>query len=360
MTRGKESFFWLACVGLSALFLYQIKAILLPFVVGMLTAYFLDPAADWLERKGFTRLSATTLITSSFFSLMILARGLLLPLLARQMIDLLSALPEYAHLLAERYNTVIQWAVDVAHRPDQAENVKGALANVSGMVIGLTGDLLGGVLKSGLAVLNIVALLLITPVVAFYLLRDWDGLIAHMDSLLPRAHADVIRQQFLEVDRTIAGFLHGQLSVMLILAAFYGIALTLAGLQFGLVIGMISGFLVIVPYLGALFGMLVALGMALVQFDSMSRVGVVLAVYIIGQVLEGNVLTPKLVGSKVGLHPVWLIFGLSAGGALFGFLGVLVAVPITAVIGVLIRFALSRYIQSPIYQDVGSRSSCAN
>jgi predicted PurR-regulated permease PerM len=345
-----RALFWCALLLLTGLFLVEVKAVLLPFVVGMLVAYFLDPAADRLQRSGLSRTTATALITVGFFSTAVLLLAILIPLLVQQGIELVGMLPQYINTLAERYGDTVESLLNRFQHEHQTEAVKSALGDMSGMLISMTGTLAAGVFHSGMAVANLVSLLLITPVVAFYLLRDWDKLVSHIEALLPRPHAETVRQQMLEIDLRIAGFVRGQFTVMLILAAFYGIALTLAGLRFGLVIGIMSGLLVIIPYLGAFFGMVVSVGVALSQFDDMMRVGIVLGIYIFGQVMEGNFITPKLVGDRVGLHPVWLIFGLLAGGALFGFLGVLIAVPVTAIIGVLTRFALSRYLQSPLYR----------
>jgi predicted PurR-regulated permease PerM len=200
-----------------------------------------------------------------------------------------------------------------------------------------------------MAIANLLSLFFITPVVTFYLLRDWDRIVAKIDALLPRQHAGVIRAQSREIDTTLAGFARGQATVCLILATYYATALMIAGLPFGLVVGMAAGLLTFIPYLGAIGGFVIAFGIALVNFDGWSGPIAVAAIFAAGQVVEGNVLTPKLVGDRVGLHPVWIIFALLAGGTLFGFLGLLLAVPVSAGIGVLVRFALSRYLASPVY-----------
>jgi predicted PurR-regulated permease PerM len=189
----------------------------------------------------------------------------------------------------------------------------------------------------------------ITPVVTFYLLRDWDKLVAKLDQWLPRDSAETIRAQVALVDETLAAFARGQAIVCLLLGVFYGIGLTLVGLEYGLIIGLVTGLISFVPYFGMLTGMVVGVGLAFVQFDSLMPVVMVLAVFGVGQVIEGNVVTPKLVGDRIGLHPVWMIFALMAGGALFGFMGILLAVPVAATIGVLSRFALSRYLAGPLY-----------
>jgi len=205
------------------------------------------------------------------------------------------------------------------------------------------------VAKSSVAIANLLSLIFITPVVTFYLLRDWDRIVAKLDALLPRQHAAVIRAQGREIDTTLAGFARGQATVCLILATYYASALMIVDLPYGLVVGLAAGFLTFIPYLGAIGGFVIAMSIALVNFDGWGGIIAVAAIFFAGQLVEGNFLTPKLVGERVGLHPVWVIFALLAGGTLFGFLGVLLAVPVASGIGVLVRFALSRYLVSPVY-----------
>lgn len=193
--------------------------------------------------------------------------------------------------------------------------------------------------------------ILITPVVAFYLINDWHEITKRLDNLLPRAYAETIREQVNIIDRTLAGFVRGQVNVCIIMGLFYGIGLTIVGLKFGIIIGLITGILAIIPYVGFMFGLLIGLGVAFFQFGTLHPMLMVFGVFMIGQIIEGNVITPRLVGEKVGLHEVWIIFGLLAGATLFGFVGVLLAIPITAVIGVLLRFAVKRYLQSDIYSS---------
>ena len=200
------------------------------------------------------------------------------------------------------------------------------------------------------AALSLASLLVITPVVTFYLLRDWDHLVARVDSWLPRHYAGTVRVEVRKVDEILAGFVRGQSSVCVILALFYAIGLTLAGLNFGLVIGLVAGLLSFIPFVGSAVGFVASVGMALVQFDDWLRIGIVAAIFVIGQAVEGNFLTPKLVGDRVGLHPVWVIFALLAGGFLFGFVGVLLAVPVAAVVGVLTRFLMAQYLDSTFHR----------
>lgn len=347
MTRAQ--WFWL-CITLAFLiFLFLIRAILLPFVLGALVAYLLDPLTDRLEGKHLSRGSATALVTVMFFLLLGLVTVLVLPVLARQLAGFIEAIPAQVAALEQQYGHYAQRLLGALPVADN-DDLKTLASNASGMVLQLIGNFLGGLATSGFAVLNLLSLILITPVVAFYLLRDWDVLVQQIDQLLPRKHADVIREQLQRIDDTLSGFLRGQLNVCLLLGTYYAIGLSLAGLNFGFVIGLVTGLLTIFPYVGLLVGMTTGMVMALVQFDSATQIGIVLAVYVTGQIMEGYYLTPKLVGGKVGLHPVWIIFGMLAGGALFGLVGVLIAVPMTAVIGVLIRFAIGRYQQSAYYR----------
>jgi predicted PurR-regulated permease PerM len=194
--------------------------------------------------------------------------------------------------------------------------------------------------------------MVVTPVVAFYILLDWDRMVGKVDGWIPRAHVGEVRKIILDIDRAVAGFIRGQGSLCLILGVWYAVGLSLAGLNFGLLIGFFAGMISFVPYVGSLVGMALGLSVAVVQFwggDLWTSIGLVLAVFVIGQFVEGNILQPRLVGQSVGLHPVWLMFALYAFGSLFGFVGMMVAVPAAAVAGVLVRYALSRYLQSDIF-----------
>ena len=350
--------FWVASFVLFFVLIFLFREILLPFVVGMATAYFLDPVCDYLEGRGLSRTWATTIVTLVFALLVTLLILLLVPALIGQIVSLLEQLPKYSEIirtqleaLAERARTTLD--------PGITQQVRGLAAGSADRVVAWVTDAAGGLVAGGFALANLLSLLLITPVVAFYLLRDWDRLVERVDNWLPRDHAETIRAQVREVDRTLAGFVRGQATVCALLGAFYGVALTIAGLDFGLVTGLLAGLLSFIPYIGALTGAVASIGLALLQFDDPVRILVVAAVFGVGQAVEGNYLTPKLVGGRVGLHAVWVIFALLAGGALFGFVGVLLAVPVAAVIGVLIRFSLSLYLDSEIYRGAGSDGEVA-
>lgn len=345
---SKKWVFWIVVLSLLAFFIYAVKAILLPFVVGILVAYFLDPAADRLERWGFSRTFSTLIITVLFFTGMVLVLVALLPPLYNQFSSLLAELPA----LWQEVRTLVESEVrrlsgDFA--PEEVAKAKQAVSDVSSEMVSTVREVTLGALKSGFALINLLSLIVITPLVSFYLLRDWDRLVAYIDTLLPRDSAPLIREQVIKIDRTISGFIRGTLNVMMVLGLFYAISLSLIGLDYAILIGLFGGFMIIIPYLGTFLSGVAAVGMAVLQFDSVAAIIAVFAVFVAGQMLEGYILTPKLVGDKVGLHPLWLIFGMLAGATLLGFVGVFIAVPVTAVIGVLVRFAIEQYRQSDYY-----------
>jgi predicted PurR-regulated permease PerM len=348
MTAGQQLRFWLVGLVVALVAIYLLRTILLPFVAGMAIAYFLDPACDRLERWKLSRTAATAVVTLIFALLVVIALLIIVPLLVDQFAQFITALPD---LLNRAHDKLLPYYTTLQHRfdlPDLTELA--ALArDRMGSALVFIGQGVGNVARGGVAFANLLSLVFITPVVTFYLLRDWDRIVARVDALLPRHHAAVIRAQARNVDRTLAGFARGQATVCLVLAAYYATALALVGLPFGLVVGIAAGLLTFIPYLGAASGLVIGLGIAFVNFDGWSGPISVAIVFIIGQLIEGNFLTPKLVGDRVGLHPVWIIFALLAGGALFGFLGLLLAVPAAAAIGVLVRFAIARYLESPVY-----------
>jgi predicted PurR-regulated permease PerM len=347
MTAAQQLRFWLIGLVVALIAVYLLRAILLPFVAGMAIAYFLDPACDRLE-KWMSRTWATSLVTLIFAILIVLAFLLIVPLLVDQLSQFITSLPD---LFNRAHGKLLPYYASLQQRfglPDLTELADMA-RNRMGTGLTWVGQTLLNVAQGSMAIANLLSLIFITPVVTFYLLRDWDRIVTKIDALLPRQHAATIRGQGREIDRTLAGFARGQATVCLVLAAYYATGLMIVGLPFGLVVGIAAGLLTFIPYLGAMTGAVIGMAIALVNFDGWTGPIAVAAIFGIGQVLEGNVLTPKLVGGRVGLHPVWIIFALLAGGTLFGFLGLLLAVPVSAGIGVLVRFALSRYLESPVY-----------
>ncbi len=351
MTIRQQIKFWVIAVLVFIVALVLPSSFLLPFILGMAVAYFLDPVADKLEEKGMGRTSATSLIVGVFLLITTLATMLLIPALADQLIGLIKRLPGY---FQSAYDLLQPLFNDIFDLPglDESSDFKKILGEQASNALKNLGSLTSNVVDQTLAFFNVISLLVITPVVAFYLLRDWDIIVERVDSWLPRKQQKTIRMLAKQIDDVLAGFVRGQSTVCLILAIYYGAALLAAGLEFGLVIGILTGLISFIPFVGAIVGFIASVGVALFQFwPDFFQIGIIGAIFAVGQILEGYVLTPKLVGGKVGLHPVWVMFGLLAGGALFGFVGVLVAVPAAAMIGVLSRFAITQYMDSAIYGD---------
>jgi predicted PurR-regulated permease PerM len=344
----RQIVFWLAALLLFILLLWLLADILLPFVAGLAIAYLLKPLTDRLERAGVNRLAAALVIITVVVLAIVVLILLVAPVLGGQLWSFIDNIPGYVtklqSLLSDPSRPWVQKLVGAGFNTDKG--VSDLVTQGAGWLTAFLKSLWSG----GRALVSLFSLVVITPVVAFYLLYDWHTMIRVVDSWVPLRQRDTVRGLAREIDAAIAGFVRGQSAVCLILGSFYAIALTLTGLNFGLLIGLLSGVITFIPYVGSMTGLILALGVAVAQFwPDYTSIGVVLGIFLLGQFLEGNVLSPKLVGESVGLHPVWLIFALLAFGYLFGFVGLLVAVPLAATIGVLARFALRRYLESSLY-----------
>ncbi|MEM6711953.1 MAG: AI-2E family transporter [Pseudomonadota bacterium] len=384
MTVQRQILFWALTALIFIAFVYIFRSILLPFVAGMAIAYLLDPAADWFERRGFSRLWATLTITVIALTIFVLALVLIVPLLVSQAIGLIDALRPYIpdtlrtlFGLADDDFRAIQALLAPSTEEDLAArsallptdfSFDGLLTWLGGINIdlvrsfveenaGIMAQVGGIVFDQGAALFGLLSTLIITPIVAIYMLYDWDNLVVRIDGLLPREHADTIRDLMKKIDGVMSGFIRGQFVLAMILGGFYAIALSIVGLNFGLLIGITSGILGFIPYVGSVTGFVAAVGVALVQFwGTPFLIMVVASIYIFGQFFEGNFLQPKIVGDAVGLHPVILFFAMLAFGSLYGFVGLLIAVPVAASIGVLTRFCVARYQESVFYKGRGTRS----
>lgn len=350
MKLQRQVLFWLGVLAVFVLILFLLREMLLPFVAGMALAYFLNPVTDRLERIGLNRIVATLLVIGCFVLIFVLAAILIAPLLGSQIFAFIQKLPGYVTRLQEVVMTPEnkEWLQRLIG--DRLPDLQKSVGDFVGQGASWLGTFLLSLWSGGRAIISVFGLIVITPVVAFYLLYDWHRMIQKVDSWLPRPHRSTIRMLAKQIDSTLAGFLRGQASVCLILGAFYAAGLTLTGLNFALLIGVAAGLISFIPYVGSLTGFVIATGVAIAQFwPDWIWILTVPAVFMVGQFLEGYILSPKLVGESVGLHPVWLMFSLLAFGYLFGFVGLLVAVPVAAMIGVLLRFALSQYLASPLY-----------
>lgn len=343
----KQFKYWGVTAAVLALLLWSLGDVLLPFVLGAAIAYMIDPVADRLEKLGLSRAAATAVIIVGSVLIFLLVLLIVLPTLIGQMIDLAQVLPEAFRDLRAFAQTHFPSVFTEGSRAQQS------IASIAGTLQGKGIELIEGLAGSAATLLNLLVLLIIVPVVSVYLLLDWDRMIERIDSLLPRDHAPVIRRLMRQMDAVLASFIRGMGTVCMILGSYYAISLMLVGLNFGLAVGFIAGLVTFIPYLGALIGGALAIGLALFQFwGDWWSIGMVGAIFALGQVIEGNYLTPKLVGKSVGLHPVWLLLALSVFGALFGFVGMLVAVPVAAALGVVARFLVEQYLDSRLYQGL--------
>ena len=349
MPVRQQLIYWGIAAAVFFLVLWGLGTVILPFLVGGAIAYFLDPVADRLEGMGLSRTAATAVISVFALVMFVVLSLLIVPMLLRQLGGLVNAAPEIIGQLQVFLKNHFPSLLD-----DQSV-LRETLAGVGKTIQSKGAELASTLLSSALSVINFVVFIVVVPVVAFYLLLDWDNMIARIDKLLPREHRDTIRQLGRDIDQVLAGFVRGQVLVCLILGTFYSVALMLAGLNFGLIVGAIAGLVTFIPYIGALTGGALAIGLALFQFwGDWFQIGIVAGIFALGQFLEGNIITPRLVGKSVGLHPVWLLFALSAFGTVFGFVGMLVAVPVAAALGVFARFGIAQYLDSRLYRgDAG-------
>ncbi|MBV9015052.1 MAG: AI-2E family transporter [Alphaproteobacteria bacterium] len=348
--RAYRLLFWLGLIVVVVIALGWVQSILLPFVTGFVIAYVLAPIVARLERRGLRRDLGSLLVVMLFLVAVAGILVVLVPLIQGQIVELIARVPSLVHSSQDLLGKLITLLQEQLPAEDIGK-VRDLVGTKLAEALTWLAALVQGMITSSFAILNILSLVIVTPIVTFFLLRDWDAMVAQIDSYLPRQSLDTVRGQARIVSDTLVGFIHGQAMVCLILSIYYGIALTAAGLKSGLALGLLIGVLAIIPILGVATGFILAMGFAALQFGSWTEILVVIGIFAFGQLVEANVLTPKLVGDRIHLHPVWVIFALFAGGTLYGFVGILLAVPAAAVLGVLIRFALTRYRASTLYDS---------
>lgn len=346
---NSERWLLLAGLGLTLALLYLLAPILTPFMVAAILAYMGDPLVDRFDARGFSRTTGVTVVFAVIVLVLLIATLVVLPRLEQQLTRLVLALPGYVEVLHGRLNTLLIAQLGVSADLLELDNLKAMAMERWSSMSKVAGTVAQSVFSSGMTIVAWVMNLLLIPVVAFYMLRDWDIIVGRLHELIPRRWAPEVARLARSSDEVLGAFLRGQLLVMLSLGLIYSVGLGLVGLEFALLIGMAAGVLSFVPYLGAIGGLLMAGLAAYLQFNDWPHFLAVLAVFGVGQLLEGMVLTPKLVGDRIGLHPVAVIFAVMAGGQLFGFFGVLLALPVAAVIMVLLRYAHERYVSSDLY-----------
>jgi predicted PurR-regulated permease PerM len=348
VSAARQGLFWLLALALFFILLHLLSGMLLPFVAGFGIAYLLAPLVAWLTGWKLPRSVASLAVLLVFILLLVTVIVLIVPVLELQAAELLRAAPAIAGFARDE----AQHFLDLAQKelpPDQIQKAQDMVGSWTGAALGWLAGLLEGLLTRSLAIANLLALLLITPLVAFFMLRDWPTIVRKFDELLPRAYAHTIREQMRLVDATLSGYIHGQALVSLIVGVYYAIALSILGLNFAFILAIVVGLLSFIPYVGEATGVVLAISLAGIQWGSWTKIIIIAAIFLVGHLAAADVLQPKLIGSRVHLHQVWVIFALLAFGELFGFLGVLLALPAAAVTGVLVRFALTRYRASSLY-----------
>ena len=349
MTIQRQVSIWLIVLAVLIAFMWLFKDILLPFIAGIVLAYFLDPVDDALERTGLPRLAATLAIVLASALVLVFVLLLVVPMIGEQLSNFAARLPSDIAALINLFDTLApDWLKQALERT--GSTLPASASEIASKAVGWLGTLVTSIWSGGKALFNMLSLLVITPLVTFYMLNDWDRMVAKVDGWVPREHVETVRSIARDINKAMAGFIRGQGTVCLLLGIFYAVGLIAMGLNFGLLIGLPAGALSFIPFVGAAVGGLLAIATGLVQFwPDWWNIALVVAIFAAGQFMEGNFLSPKLVGNSIGVHPVWVMFALLAFGLLFGFAGVLLAVPLAAAIGVLSRFLLNQYLSSKLY-----------
>lgn len=348
MIKDRQTWLWIGLVVAFGASLYFLQGILMPFLTGLLVAYAMNPAVRNFEKWGVSRGIGSGFMIISFFLVIALLLFIAVPFIQTELLRLASRVPQYGERIVTALEPLLE---DLSHyiKPPDMERLRVLASSYLGDVVTWGIKLLARILTNSLALANLLSLIVITPFVAFYCLRDWNLIVSTVDRWLPRPYEPTLRRIFTDINTTIGGFAKGQALVCLVVGTYYSIALTLADLDFSIVVGMVIGVIAFIPYIGALVGFMLSIGIALAQFTDWASVGVVAGIFVVGQSLEAYFLIPYFVGNRVGLHPVWVLFALLAGGALYGFIGILFALPIGAALGVLVRYLREAYFKSPYY-----------
>lgn len=350
MTLRNQVLIWVAFLVVLVLLLWLFRGILLPFVVGAALAYLLNPLVNQLQKWRFSRGWATAVVLLSVITIIISLFFMLVPLIGQQVIGLIQRLPGY---VTDLQALITRWSPEINEwlGPERAAQLQTSISGMATQVLSFIATLPAELVNIGLTGAGVIGFTFLTPVVAFYLLLDWEGMVRGLQGLLPRDSRGEINGILGDIDKSMAGVIRGQGGVLLIDAAYYATALSLLGLNFGLAVGLMAGLLSFIPFVGFAFGFALSVGIAIVQFwPNYWMVVAVCAIFLGWQFIEGNILYPKLVGSSININPVWLMFALLAFGALFGFVGLLLAVPLAAIVAVLIRYGVKKYKASALYQ----------
>jgi len=349
-------YFWSATFLLLLGFVFIFKSMLTPFVLGTVIAYLLNPIVNKMEKLKISRFVATVSLLLLFFVTVTLVLFFAIPPLYREAASLAENIPDYIDQIIAFLEPYLLMAQEKLGA-DYSSQLQDFLKDNSSKVLQISGGLAGGLAVGGQAVAGLFTTIVLTPLVAFFMMREWPAILKWFDDLIPRKHEKTINGLTNDMDAKISGFIRGQITVAFFLGVIYAISLTIAGLNYGFLIGISAGVLSIIPLVGSTIGLIVSVVVAWFQLGEWSFVAIIAAIFFVGQIVEGNFLTPKLVGDSVGLHPLWVLFSLMAGGSLFGILGMLIAVPVTAVVGVLLKFGIAEYKDSELYTEKRKKSS---
>ncbi len=337
-THRNNNIYYIALIAVILLFFYSVRSILLPFVLGIILAYILDPLADRLERRFKSRSLSALTITVSFFAIFIAGLAFIIPIFTTQIMEFLPKLPAYIDNIKELSRPyLVKLGITEESSKELLQNNGKELAN-------LGTNFAKKAISSGSSAINFLSLMLITPVVSFYILKDWDIFVSKVKNLIPKDYKKKTTELLNDIDKTLSAFIRGQAQVGIIQAIFYSIALSILGLDFALLIGILAGALTFIPFIGFILSFVPAILVAAFQFGDITSVLFVVGIFTLGQIIEGYFLVPKLVGKEIGLHEVWVMFALLAGGVLYGFTGMLIALPMAAIISVSLSFYYRNYI----------------
>jgi predicted PurR-regulated permease PerM len=340
--------FWAGFLVLFVLFVWVFNNVLTPFILGIAIAYLLNPVAVKFSRKQIPRWATALIILTLFFGSMALLFILVAPMAFRQAQMLIEQIPNYIQNVLDHLSPYLTWIQDRVG-DDYIQQINDYLKGSAGKVVGATGGVIGGIATGGKFLAGMATTLVLTPLVAFFMMKEWPYIVHWVENMYPRHQAQLIRALLKKIDMKVAGFIRGQISVAFILGVMYAIALTVAGLNYGFLIGLGAGLFSIIPLVGSALGLVVGVVVAWFQTGDLIYTGIIAVIFMGGQFIEGNFLAPKIVGDSVGLHPLWIMFALLAGGSFFGMVGMLIAVPMAAVVGVLGGFLIDQYKASPLY-----------
>ena len=355
----KQAAVWLIATFIVLGFIWIFKSVLTPFILGTVIAYLLNPLVKKFSTKGIKRTTSSAFILLIFFTLTTVAIILVAPILVKESTELIEAMPGYLDklfALIQPHTALLQENFGENYMVEAQAFLK---ENIS-KILTISGGIAGSIAKGGQALAGAAATIVLTPLVAFYMMREWPAMTKWVEDLIPRQDEKMIKDLLKQIDGKLSGFIRGQLTVAFLLGIIYAVALTIAGLNYGFLIGISAGVLSIIPMVGSTLGLIVAVAVAWFQAGTLEYVLIIGAIFVAGQIVEGNILSPKLLGDSVGLHPLWILFALMAGGSLLGILGMLIAVPVAAVIGVLASFVILQYKKSPLYKKPAVRKKDKN